>query len=405
MEKGKQGGRQWRKPPDSRDKGEVLRGISELLNLGNLNTKEPTSEQQANALGISWDACKDNTIKLFGEKVQTLIEKMPLACRHSRQGSSIKLSTAKENGCTTSRPRLPVLPNTEFKPSKTDNERQTLTPSMATAVEEAQLQQGSNSLKEAMWRLTMANWELREAMYACEEGRIEGYPDLEIASIDAFAHAIDIDRAMKALGRLAGADCVDVLCPQPKDRSEQQKDPDLTGSTTSKNDKKAGGTAAQEQFQKNQKAKSGASSRDTSEETMVRAAAALAEILFTIKAVARAHSNVTLKMKDSGGQEQNQRRRPEGLQAPPNSTSVSRRQPTVTHPLDLMALAPEAPPGKSPSSPPTVPAPRRRRPEGLQAAPQQYQRQVGAAQKNPKQFPSNTGPRQAPIFGAPAHRE
>ena len=97
------------------------------------------------------------------------------------------------------------------------------------AVEEVQLQQGSNGLKEAMRRLTMAYEELREAVYACKEGRIDRYFDLEFASIGAFtrglansteALAIDIDRAMKALGSLAGTDCVDVLSPQPKNHSE-----------------------------------------------------------------------------------------------------------------------------------------------------------------------------------------
>ena len=48
------------------------------------------------------------------------------------------------------------------------------------------LQQGSSGLTEAMRQVTLANEELRQAADKCEDGRIEGYLDLEIASINVF---------------------------------------------------------------------------------------------------------------------------------------------------------------------------------------------------------------------------
>ena len=99
-------------------------------------------------------------------------------------------SSAKEGMLlATSRPGFPALPDTEDGPNNTVNRIRAGASSIVGTIQMGKLQQKSNNLSEAMLQLTEANEQLREAVEECEVGMIEGYPDLELASIDIFISA------------------------------------------------------------------------------------------------------------------------------------------------------------------------------------------------------------------------
>ena len=84
------------------------------------------------------------------------------------------------------RPGYPTLPDTEEGPNDTVYSIRAGASSIVSTIEMAGLQRKSINLIEAVIQLFRANEKLREAVEACDVGMIEGYPDLEINSMDKF---------------------------------------------------------------------------------------------------------------------------------------------------------------------------------------------------------------------------
>ena len=167
------------------------------------------------------------------EEEHNLIQKLPFACPHTGCISSIQLNPAEEGAVrATPRPGFPVLSGVGNKPNEAANRIQTGASSTVSTVETGKIQQGSNSLKEAIRQVAVANKELRDAVDWCEDGTIKGFLDLEIVSINEFMDDLvesteslmaNVDRATEDMGRLAKVEDEDDLDPQPEEQSKSKR--------------------------------------------------------------------------------------------------------------------------------------------------------------------------------------
>ena len=166
--------------------------------------------------------------------MHNLNKKFPFTCLNAGRISSIQLNPAKEGAVTaTHRPGdLQYSQAGGTSPAKPPTESEQGASSTVSTVETGKLQQGSDSVREAIRQLNVANKELRDAVDGCKDGTIKGYPDLEIASINEFMGYLmestkslmaNADRAMRDVGWLAKVKDKDNLDPQPEEQSESKR--------------------------------------------------------------------------------------------------------------------------------------------------------------------------------------